>query len=198
MTNFRKSYLSKSVTKLTDMGILSFGLPAGVTCPGGGKCRVWCYGLQGRYVCPNVRDARERNFDLARSPYFVGRIVDEIRRRSERIVRPHDSGDFFSQEYCDAWEEIATACPGVRFYAYTKSLHLTMPKSFHVIQSYGGKYDGRIDTSRPHSKVFATHYARRMAGYGDGSRTETLALSGAVKIGLVYHGTRKVKKGDLR
>jgi hypothetical protein len=38
----------------------------------------------------------------------------------DRWVRIHDSGDFFSDEYTQAWLRVMRARPTVLFYAYTK------------------------------------------------------------------------------
>lgn len=97
------------------------------------------------------------------------------------MVRIHDSGDFFSQDYLDAWKAIAAAFPSVIFYAYTKSLHLDIetdkPLNLRITQSLGGKYDERINLERSHSRIFSTDADRIAAGYVDGNVNDILRFS---------------------
>jgi hypothetical protein len=187
--------------KVSKLGAVSFGIPAYrsaggfATCPQAGACAAVCYARQGRYLMPNVAGARERNLESTRRPDFAAMAIVDLGAISARLVRVHDSGDFYSQAYLDAWFEVARAFPGKTFYAYTKSLHLDfsgVPDNFRIVQSEGGKLDAGIDRGRPHSRIFVSHAARRKAGYGDGSNTDTLAVRGARKIGLVYHGSRSL------
>ena len=111
--------------------VLGFGLPAdmtfegGNTCPGAGACRGVCYAKQGRYLMANVRDARMHNFNVSQGAGFAAAAIADLQRLTKRynVVRVHDSGDFYSQEYVNAWKSIARAFPATIFYAYTKSLH---------------------------------------------------------------------------
>jgi hypothetical protein len=111
-------------------------------------------------------------------------------------VRIHDSGDFHSQAYLDAWKDAARFFPNVTFYAYTKSLHLdlhnNLPYNFKLVQSLGGKYDERVNLDHSHSRIFSDHDARIAAGYEDGNVDDMPAINGEIKIGLVYHGVKKL------
>lgn len=40
----------------------------------------------------------------------------------KQSIRIHESGDFYTGEYLKAWMEVARKLPGVKFYAYTKSV----------------------------------------------------------------------------
>ena len=57
------------------------------------------------------------------------------------LFRIHEAGDFFSQEYFDAWLEVARRMPGTLFYAYTVSLPYWLnrknqiPRNFKLIAS---------------------------------------------------------------
>ena len=188
--------------------ILGFGIPAdynfqrdGVTfntCPGASACRGVCYAKQGRYLMPNVRDARRRNLDESMKDSFVLDAVADLgyyARRGYNVVRLHDSGDFYSQEYLDKWAAIAAAVPGMIFYAYTKNLRLTfdaLPANLRIVQSLGGLHDNLVNLDRPHSRIFSTVAAREAAGYVDGNTNDVPAIDGVVKIGLVYHGVKKL------
>ena len=57
------------------------------------------------------------------------------------LFRIHEAGDFFSQEYFDAWLEVARRMPSTLFYAYTVSLPYWLnrknqiPRNFKLIAS---------------------------------------------------------------
>lgn len=191
--------------------ILGYGIPAdynfdnGIfgganTCPGASACKAVCYAKQGRYVMANVRDARLHNltaFLTFGANGFAAYAINDLKRLSKRfnVVRVHDSGDFFSQEYLNTWFAIAAALPGVIFYAYTKSHHLdfsAMPANFRIVQSVGGINDELIDFNRSHARIFATHADRIAAGYIDGNINDIPAIEGVNCIGLVYHGVKKL------
>jgi hypothetical protein len=69
------------------------------------------------------------------------------------IVRIHVAGDFFNQEYMQAWYTVALRNPRTLFYAYTKSLRFWVggisefPEiwNFVLTASYGGRDDHMID-----------------------------------------------------
>lgn len=204
-------------SKLNKTGrVLGYGIPADYsfavdgyrmnTCPGALACRAVCYAKQGSYTWPAVRAARAHNLEhflAVGAERFAADAIADLTRYVKRydIVRVHDSGDFFSQAYLDAWLTIARAFPGTRFYCYTKSFHLdwsATPSNFAVTQSQGGKFDADLDPDFSHSRIFATHEDRKRAGYVDGSETDAPAIKGLVKIGLVYHGARKLTESQER
>jgi hypothetical protein len=187
--------------------IIGFGIPADFTfldenlverntCPGALACRAVCYAKQGRYMMRNVQDARHRNLYLSMNEGFIDGIVGDLKRmRKINTVRIHDSGDFYSQTYLNAWANIARALPHLTFYAYTKALHLdlsNLPENLRITQSLGGLYDQKVDLSRSHSRIFSTDEDRIRAGYIDGNVNDVPAIEGLVQIGLVYHGQRKL------
>jgi protein gp88 len=194
--------------KLKKLDTISFNLPAFKSadgfkvCPQAGACATVCYARQGRYIMPTVAAAREYNLAMVRRsiPQFVRLALADLANIRHRIVRIHDSGDFFSQAYLDAWFSLARAFPAKRFYAYTKSLHLDWsrcPENFQRIQSMGGLMDGAIDRSQSHSRIFASVADRKRAGYVDGNENDQPAIDGVRRIGLVYHGTRSLKAGQV-
>jgi hypothetical protein len=148
---------------------------------------------------PNVANARLSNLYASLESNFVSDAISDLTYHAKRginVVRLHDSGDFYSQEYLDAWKKIAQALPDMVFYAYTKSLHLDLysdkPENFKLVQSLGGVYDKRVDTEKPHSRIFASDVARIAAGYVDGNVNDVPAIEGVTRIGLVYHGVKKL------
>jgi|SRR3990167_5944299 len=195
--------------KLLKTDTVSFNIPAFrsadgfATCPKAGACATLCYARQGRYMMPNVQRPREFNLAVARRDpaAFQAMAIEDLGKIKNKIVRVHDSGDFFSQEYMDAWFAVARTFPEKRFYAYTKSLHLdrsARPENFQIIQSVGGVMDDAINPEESHSRIFASHRDRREAGYVNGNTNDKPAIRGDQKIGLVYHGTRNLKEGQVR
>lgn len=183
--------------KLKKTGTVSFSLPAIKACPMAGQCAAICYATQGTYVYPNVKAARQKNFNMAQfeRPYFEQALIHDLHLIKQTSIRIHDSGDFFDQAYLDTWFRVMAQFPHKQFYAYTKSLHLQWdgaPKNFVRIQSQGGKLDHLIDRTKAHSRIFATDQDRLNAGYCDGNIDDSPAQRGEVLIGLVYHGTKNL------
>jgi hypothetical protein len=190
--------------------VLGFGITADATfvdnagntvntCPSALACKGVCYGKQGRYVMPNVANARSHNIGETLSPTFVDSASSDLTHYASKgynVVRVHDVGDFYSQAYLDSWYAIARKLPNMTFYAYTKSLNLDLwtnkPSNFQLVQSLGGVYDKILDYSLPHSRIFSSEEGVRAAGYVDGSDSDIPAIEGITNIALVYHGTRKL------
>jgi hypothetical protein len=122
-------------------GVATFSLPAGWACPGAKDCLARadretgklkdgpatlfrCFSASQEAMYPSVRQARWSNFQLLRG-LDVESMADLIAAslpRKAATVRVHVSGDFFSQDYFDAWLAVASRRPEVTFYFYTKSL----------------------------------------------------------------------------
>jgi hypothetical protein len=199
--------------KLAKLSTIGFGIPAGAsaggfnTCPSKGICSSFCYAKQGFYTTAHVSAARERNLAMVRGgkvelKRFERIAVNDLRWLLPDTVRVHDSGDFFSQDYLNAWYRIARALPTITFYAYTKQFEKLdvwtfRPANFRLVQSVGGKDDAKINYKKPHARVFVTHRERIEAGYEDGTETDQPAIDGVIKIGLVYHGSRDLKDHEF-
>lgn len=182
-------------SKLKKLDTVSFGLPAIKACPMAGSCASVCYATQGTYKWKPVAKARDFNFTLAKQANFQSMLIEDLKTIKNKIVRIHDSGDFFSQDYLNAWFNAIKLFPKKKFYAYTKSLHLDWsgtPANLQVIQSQGGKLDHLIDVNKSHSRIFATEENRLQAGYIDGNENDLPAIEGKIKIGLVYHGVKNL------
>jgi hypothetical protein len=99
------------------------------------------------------------------------------------LVRIHDSGDFFSPAYLEAWITVAAAAPGVLFYAYTKEVSLLeeaadrTPPNLLWVYSLGGRQDHLVerDTMR-HADVFPSPEAIAAAGYYDQTAHDLLCV----------------------
>lgn len=155
----------------------TFALPAGSTCPGALDCLAWvdpdtrrikdgrhqifrCFAASQEVAFPTVFAARLHNWvelrKAATREAMTQLILDSLPESAVK-VRVHDSGDFFSQAYFDAWMAAAEARPQTIFYAYTKSISfwikrlLEIPENFRLNASLGGKQDHlvlRLDLKR--------------------------------------------------
>jgi hypothetical protein len=141
--------------KKIDASVALFDLPVVTTCPGAGECRKYCYAMKHEWWGEGRPILRKRVENLIETykTTFPDDMVALLRASKVKVCRPHDSGDFLSQDYVNKWENIARRCPETNFYAYTKSLHLDFKRlsrlpNFTLIRSFGGKYDSYIKTRR--------------------------------------------------
>lgn len=112
----------------------SFGLPAGDACPASKAMAVdpdsicgQCYALRGNYTFPAVKRTGAARLEWVRNNLangeFVRIIVNAIRFHyptEQGLFRIHDRGDFFSNEYVDAWYEIVKTFPNIKFWVPTR------------------------------------------------------------------------------
>lgn len=169
------------------------------TCPMAGVCASGCYAKMGAYVWPKVYAKHAANLELTKLDSFIDSLCQEIRKVKADLIRIHDAGDFYSQEYLEKWCAIAKSNPNVQFYAYTKSVSMVkaaqltglIPANLTIIFSLGGKEDHLIDSAIDrHSRVFPSLEALLAAGYVDTSYDDTNAIGPNHRIGLVYHGNK--------
>ncbi len=173
--------------------IFKFSLPVLKTCPQAQDCKKFCYALKGHYNTfkESIKKAHNNNLEFSKSKQFCHSMVTEIHKRKIKIIRLHDCGDFYSQEYLKRWALIASFCDNTFFYAYTKSLHLnfenflSLPNT-KIIQSFGGKLDNRIDKRKPHSMVFDSIETLSNKHYIDCTQSDLLAIK-SNRIGLILH-----------
>jgi hypothetical protein len=118
-----------------------------------------------------------------------------------KAIRIHDSGDFFSREYFEAWLDIANKNKHLLFYAYTKEVAMTkeytqLPENFILIYSMGGKQDNLINVEVDrHAEVFPTFEELVEAGYTDQEDSDILAaLMPSNKVGIVANNIAHFKK----
>lgn len=164
-----KPAFTKANRYIFDPRAWSWSLPSGTTCPGAVECLAKAdretgkisYGPGMKFRCyaamteryPSVRKRLWCNFDAVR-----GKKKDEIKKvlteafpAKAKLIRIHTAGDFFSQEYFDAWLEFCRGKPDVRFWAFTKSLPFwvirlgSIPPNLELQASYGGRCDHLIE-----------------------------------------------------
>jgi hypothetical protein len=98
-----------------------FNLPAVTTCPGSTSfCRKYCYALKAERLYKGAREMRKRNYDASLGPNFVRDMIIELTKFKGNHVRIHEGGEFYSQEYFNAWCNIVTQFPKITFLVYTK------------------------------------------------------------------------------
>jgi len=210
-------HLSKGNAKLTRR--LIFSLPAGKTCPGAMLCKSFavidnngkrsiqdgkdtifrCFAASSEVQYDQVFNNRADNLSMIVNALQDGTAVDLInnsiqhyRTKSIKLVRIHESGDFFSSAYLDAWIQVAQLNPDLKFYAYSKSLEyfvdLELPTNFYITASKGGKFDDLINNFERYSVVVA-----------DDQEAESLGLEvdhddshcfGDKPFALLVHGTQ--------
>lgn len=110
---------------------------------------------------PNVRNSRWHNWDLIRKAMYASedqtREIYELIEESigfaqpvnkpYKLVRIHESGDFWTQVYFNAWLDVARNNKHMQFYAYTKSLGMwyemrnQIPDNMYLTASVGGTLD---------------------------------------------------------
>jgi hypothetical protein len=173
-------------------------LPDGRTfnaCPSAGICAKVCYARNGSYRFSNVRLRHQRNlaYTLDDLPGWTEQMIGEIRRkRTPPVVRIHDAGDYYSDEYTGAWLEVIRACPDARFYSYTKELDRmrrlvepNRPVNFKWVYSYGGVQDHLVDPDKERvCDVFPTVEGLHAAGYHDQAASDLLAVDGPTPVGM--------------
>jgi len=119
-------YLRSLLTFNENLGVHTFNLPPGRTCPGKSPwCRRFCYGKNGNHQYPSVKKGQGARLAITRDlSAFVERMVREVHRRAAKghnTIRIHSTGDFHSFAYFRSWLEIARRCPETRFFCYTRT-----------------------------------------------------------------------------
>lgn len=117
--------LLKNTNSKLGKSIFVFNLPAGSSCPGKTEyCASICYAAKVERIYTNTKVAYAKNQAFIADnglDAFVAAVVDQITRKSIKVVRIHSNGDFYSGPYALAWRAIAKACPSTVFFAYTRS-----------------------------------------------------------------------------
>ena len=119
-----------------------------------------CFAASQEAQYPNVYKARKYNLDLIKKTLnsedgfyktyqLINDSIQEHKTRNINKVRIHSSGDFFNGQYLRAWFAVARLNPLMKFYCYSKSLHLfgtnvSIPDNFYLTASMGGLRDDLI------------------------------------------------------
>lgn len=174
-------------------------LPSGKnynTCPSAGVCRLACYARNGTYLFPGTKAKHHANLAFVLEDLAAWRdaMVAELgaKRHRNGYVRVHDAGDFFSDDYTNAWLEVMRARPEVTFYCYTKEVDRFRrlvepdpPLNFLWAFSYGGTQDASLDPERDRvADVFPDEDAIRKAGFASQEASDLLAVLGPRLVGV--------------
>ena len=218
---------SKGNAKLGKQTLI-FNLPAGKTCPGASLCKAFavmgdngktriqdgaetvfrCFAASSEAQYPATFAARAHNLQtivealrggIDVAAVMINNGIQNNRTKNTKLVRIHESGDFFSLAYLRAWIAVAKLNPDLKFYCYSKSLDLfvneELPSNFYQTASYGGKFDHLIDEG------FFTRYSKVVM---DDAEAEALGLEvdhddshcfGDKPFALLVHGTQP--KGSI-
>lgn len=214
------SHRNKKLQKLSKVlgeRVYSFSLLSGYTCPGAHEClakviqtktglrvrngknqRFRCYSASQEALYSNLYRGRRNNFHLLRECktfWRMTRLILESLPHNLKICRLHVGGDFFSQNYFDAWNTVAKIRDDAIFYGYTKALPYyvarlgDMPTNFRLIASYGGRYDSMIDQyNLPSAKVVFTEKQAEDMGL-ELDTDDSHAFYGKT-FALMIHGTQ--------
>jgi hypothetical protein len=209
--------LGRGNSELGAEGIYHWSLPAWVVelpwgghfnvCPSASACAPLCYARKGTYQFSNVKAAHMRNLLLTLQdlPEFERQMTEEVQhpRYQGGYVRIHDSGDFHSQDYLEAWLRIIRSAKGVRFYCYTKEVALFQdvvepdpPANFGWVYSLGGKQDQAIDlATMRHADVFPSEEAIAYHGYASQDASDLLAVYGEdLRVGIPANNIPQLRR----
>lgn len=179
--------------------VLVFSLPAGRSCPCADKCKAWagldpttghyklevgpanefvCYAARREAQFRTIRECRMHNFmALLRAKTEEGMAALLLAALPKigrvKIVRIHDSGDFFNMTYYRAWVLVARTRQDIAFFGYTKMLDAvlddTRPDNFRLAYSYGGTEDRRRDSLADEGISIPTCYVVKSIEHADKS-----------------------------
>lgn len=195
--------------------MLTFSLPAGHTCPSAHRCKAKadrdtgritdgpdtafrCYAASMEAGHTSVRDCRWHNFDLLRgkSRNVMAALILDSLPPFAGWVRVQGSGYFHSQEYFDAWLEVARRRARTTIYTYAKSLALwvarlgDIPDNFLLTASVGGTQDHVIAEYglRSARVVFSEAEAAELGLEVD--HDDSHAMKPGPSFALLVHGTQ--------
>lgn len=204
-----------------------FSIPSGYTCPFASMCKSLahrkggkfsdgksiqdlgqfrCYAASTEVMYKNVRESRWKNFELLRklstkeemSELIITSLQYLIKTKGDfSIFRIHESGDFYSQQYFDAWLDVAKAFPDIVFYAYTKSLPFwvarlnNIPKNLKLIASVGGSADHLVQKYNLRYCVVVDTVEEAKAMKLRIDLDETIAYGTNDNFALLLHGSQK-------
>lgn len=198
-----------------DHKIFTFSLPAGYSCPGANEClsragresgeikdglttKFRCFAASSEAMYPAVREQRWHNFDMlkGKTTEEMVALIEASLPLKATIIRVHVSGDFFNEQYFDAWMEVARRNRLRTFYAYTKSLHLwvgkigSIPPNFKLNASRGGIHDWMIETYGLKSAEVVFHPDEAKAKGLEIDHDDSHAYTGDKSFALLLHGTQ--------
>ena len=122
--NFHKNLKIRISLGNTKVGTIpQFNLTPIVSCLNCAECSKYCYAVKSYIQYPNVKTAWDKNYKtcLCDLDTFKHEMRDFLTIYNPKYFRIHSTGDFFSQDYLNAWFKIIKEFPDITFVAYTKS-----------------------------------------------------------------------------
>lgn len=165
----------------------------------GPNTKFRCFSASQEVQYTGVYNRRKANFDALRKSRDKASLIADSLPKKLGICRIHVAGDFFSQDYLDAWLQVAADNPSRLFYAYTKSLRYWMVArpivdsldNFVLTASYGGRDDSLIESYglRSAKVIFSEAEAGDLEIDHDDSHAARPSLSDQ-DFALLLHGTQ--------
>lgn len=196
--------------------VVTFSLPSGFACPGALDCLAFanrhngkitdgketkfrCFQASGEALYPSLRNMVWHNFELLKNcadSAAMANLIQGSLPKFFKVCRVHIGGDFFSQNYFDAWLVVARTNPSKIFYAYTKSLNFWLyrlkdiPANFVLTASRGGKFDHLID--QHNLKCAEVVFSEQEANVKnlEIDHDDSHAAMGTKSFALLIHGTQ--------
>lgn len=106
---------------------LNVSLPPIITCANCSGCMKFCYDIKAVLQYVNVAKARAVNYVILmknRDKYFSDIIKALKKRRTNKYLRWHVSGDIIDIDYFDRMVKIARMFPDFTMWTYTKAYHI--------------------------------------------------------------------------
>ena len=122
--NFHKNLTIRISLGNVKLGTIpQFNLTPVKSCLNCSECQKYCYALKSYRQYPSTRAAWDKNLHVCSNDLdtFKHEMRDFLTIYSPKYFRLHSAGDFFSQDYLDAWIQIIKEFPDITFLAYTKS-----------------------------------------------------------------------------
>lgn len=167
--------------KKVSSNTLLFSLPAGsegsciMSCPS-------CYARKMEKLYPNVYNARNNNFQIIKKDLDLLKesVIHIMEKYSSKfsLIRIHEGGDFYSQNYASTWDEIARIVwreYGVRTYSHTKTD--VEVNNIHLVSGFVDNENGIIN-------------------YGDYKWVRETARKYNIPICPITRGFKELKCGD--
>ena len=106
---------------------LNVSLPPIITCANCSGCMKFCYDIKAVLQYVNVAKARAKNYVILmrdRDKYFQDIINVMKKRKTNKFLRWHVSGDIIDIDYFDRMVKIARMFPDFTMWTYTKAYHI--------------------------------------------------------------------------
>lgn len=226
-----KLFFGRGNAKL-DEAIHVFSLPAGWSCPFAKECHsradresghitdgrhviYRCYAASMEARRSSVRDSRWRNYEMlkrARTKDRIVRLILDSLSPHAGVVRVHDSGDYYSQPYYDAWIEVARQRPRTLFYSYLKALPFWARRlqevgdghepgavaNFVMTASCGGARDELIERLGLRFAMVVNSEEEARERWLELDHTDELAMKHGDDFALLIHGTQPPDSEAMR